>query len=881
MFPAPILLVPDKAFWAAAARLLCQTPFLVRPRVIVPTATHARLLKEALMEQGTSTMPRMTTLSAWLEQSGGPEIAVTTPSSRLMSLYAELRQHAWLKKLFTARRNTDLLPLAQILLTLSDELTQALLPQLRLAPAVVDERWQTALEQLTPSARQMLSDEAQLVWTIWKSQLDGADACAARFTRMMRLAEHADAPLVWIEAAEADAFDLAFIEAWSARQEVMFIAPDWRASASPSLYAAAWPEAMSDASDSLAADELDVPQGLALCRAKSMEDEAQQGAQSIINWLTAGKSSVAIVAQDRAVARRIRALLERAQIFVADETGWKLSTTRAAAAVAAWFEVIASRAETVALLDLLKSPFLFADVPDKSMQVMRIELALRRANVPGGWDAALSALEDAPQERELLLRIAAQAARFAQRKSLLKWIDLTLDAFDELGISSALSQDAAGRQVLDLLDSLKQDCRQMGHAFSIAEWRALVCLQLESIDFIPEQNDRRVVMLPLNGARLRSFDAALVVGADADHLPSQASETLFFANAVRRELGLATRESLQRQQLRDFIAVLCTCDEVVLSWQAHKDGEANAVSPWIARLQLTLERRGHRLREHRVALTQRELTFAMPSMPAPAAPQFLPKRLSASGYNKLVACPYQFFASHMLGLAPLDELSDLPQKRDYGEWLHQVLKKYHDTLAGRPIAPDARAALLAQISESVFGPVLIQNPAALGYYVRWQKAMPAYIAWANERESKGWRFAFGEKQFRKSLQWEGGEVMLHGWIDRMDENDAGDVALMDYKAINFTSLKKRLDQREDHQLAFYGLIADRPVAAAHYVSLEPYNDKMRDAPAAEYPQWQQQLKAQIVDNLRAISQGAPLPASGIEMECQYCDVRGLCRKGAW
>ena len=47
-----------------------------------------------------------------------------------------------------------------------------------------------------------------------------------------------------------------------------------------------------------------------------------------------GKQEIAVIAQDRVVSRRLRALLERAGVLVADETGWKLSTTRAAAALA-------------------------------------------------------------------------------------------------------------------------------------------------------------------------------------------------------------------------------------------------------------------------------------------------------------------------------------------------------------------------------------------------------------------------------------------------------------------------------------------------------------------------------------------------------------------
>ena len=115
-----------------------------------------------------------------------------------MTLYASLRQHAWLKKLFSARRNTDLLPLAEILLTLSDELTQAMLPELKVAPDAADARWQTALEQLSPVARNLLSDETQLVWTIWKSQLDANDAIVTRFAQMMRIAQQAQLPLFWI-----------------------------------------------------------------------------------------------------------------------------------------------------------------------------------------------------------------------------------------------------------------------------------------------------------------------------------------------------------------------------------------------------------------------------------------------------------------------------------------------------------------------------------------------------------------------------------------------------------------------------------------------------------------------------------------------------------
>ncbi|THA38647.1 PD-(D/E)XK nuclease family protein, partial [Streptomyces sp. A1136] len=196
--------------------------------------------------------------------------------------------------------------------------------------------------------------------------------------------------------------------------------------------------------------------------------------------------------------------------------------------------------------------------------------------------------------------------------------------------------------------------------------------------------------------RLRNFDAVLVIGADAEHLPSQPQETLFFSNAVRHELGLPTRLSRQHQQLRDLTELLCANREVVLSWQTHKDGEPNPKSPWLERLELCLAKAGMApLRELRHDLPLHELLAAPSVMPAPSAAELTPARLSASAYNRLVACPYQFFAQHMLRVNVMDELSDMPEKRDYGGWLHEILMKYHEALRDAKTPVEQRAALLA------------------------------------------------------------------------------------------------------------------------------------------------------------------------------------------
>jgi ATP-dependent helicase/nuclease subunit B len=896
MLHAPLLIPPSASFWARLADVLLDDgyfqfargdgpPDLSALRVVVPTFAHAQLLKTTLAARidGPFIPPRIVTLPGWLDMlPPAPDAAAPAGQGRrLMQLYAELRQHGWLKKLFSARRNTDLLPLAQTLLALSDEITQALLPSIGVAPDAAARRWQQALERFPAPVRHLLSDEAQLVWSVWKTQLDGSDPLAARYLQMMRLAETAQEPLVWVSPTELDPFSQAFLERYGGRQNVLPVLLDWRADAVAGVYGAAWTELIAG-DQAHSAPENPVPPNLSLHKAPTLESQAQHGAQTIVDWLAAGKSRIALIAQDRVAARRIRALLERAEVIVADETGWKLSTTRAASALAALLDVVTTRGDTVALLDLLKSPFVFAQHGGKAEQIMAIELALRRGNVRGGWDAISQGLVTMPAARDLVSAIAGQAGLLSGRRTLAQWLLQTRAALDELGMRAALESDAAGSQVMRVMEEIDIDCADVAQQFSFAEWRSLLATQLEAIAFVPPRLDRRVMMMPLNGARLRNFDAVLLVGADADHLPSQPGETLFFANAVRRELGLATRESLQRQQLRDFTELLQSNPEVVLSWQSHKEGEPNAMSPWLARLNLALEQRSlSPLPPHETSLTKRALTASPLSRPAPAAAHLFPQKISASAYNKLVACPYQFFAGKMLSLSALEDLSEMPEKRDYGDWLHRILNRFHERVRDEQVAPGERPALLAQVSEDFFNKILAASPAALGYYARWRKAIPAYLEWAAAREASGWRFEAGEREFSHILQTEAGEVVLHGRIDRIDRNDDGEYAVLDYKTSNAADLKKRLKEGEDQQLAFYGLIAEMPVAGAHLVALDPTKGKIVDVAPESYADWMAALEKHLKVSVVSIKQGAGLPAHGIESVCQYCDVRGLCRKGNW
>ena len=210
---------PGAQFWAQAAqRLIDRSAASEVPIasciVMVPSPAHGMLLKHGLSERlGQSFIPPLIrTLDDYLRLQAPDDdlAAAASKAERLLALYASLRQTAWLKKLFSARRNTDLLPLAQTLIAMSDELTHALLPSALLQPESVDDRWRSALAQLSPRGMTLLSDEAQLVWQLWQVERDARDPGVIRHQMLQRLAAEASAPLTWLAVTTPDAIETAF-----------------------------------------------------------------------------------------------------------------------------------------------------------------------------------------------------------------------------------------------------------------------------------------------------------------------------------------------------------------------------------------------------------------------------------------------------------------------------------------------------------------------------------------------------------------------------------------------------------------------------------------------------------------------------------------------
>lgn len=874
--------------------------------VVLPNLHAAAALARAFAAEagGHVLLPKTTTLQLWAAERP-PPLRAWPSAVREAALFEALRSRQW----FDA---PDLWPLAGELAGLFDELTRF---EVEL-PATVTAFEQALQAAYRAKAGEALQFEARLVHELWHASVqprDGAgDAVSLYLMQLAQIAETASRPLYAVGLAGLIPAERAFFERYALRMPVRFYQVDGSAkgaSLSARFYASAWPSPASatEALRARAAAFADacpispVHGSLSMYGAASLEQEARAAETQVRRWLVDGKEKIAVVALDRLVARRARALLERSNVMVNDETGWIFSTTSASTVIMRWLDAVSSGFFYEDLLDLIKSPFVLHGWEPRREAVYQLESVIRSRSVVAGLDACLSALHaqaggEVAYARELLQRLAhaERILRRDRRRRLHDWLSLLFGSLAALGVDEGLGRDPAGLQLLELLRRLGRDLEGSEEAFSFSEWRRWLNRQLELAEFRDTGVSSPVVFTQLSLTRLRDFDAVAIVGCDASRLPGLEGDHLFFNQSVRAQLGLPTHERQLEQIRDDLTGLLSRSGNVLVTWQRLCDGEPNLLSPVFERIDVfhqlgwnnsLMDSRLERV----IGLAEVAVPDVFPvpgpsTVPAPTVPvQRVPARISASGYNSLLACPYQFYGRYVLRLRESEEVREEMEKRDYGEYVHRVLRRFH---ARYPVCTDVpREQLedaLRQISDEVFRGAIASSYLSHAWALRWRATMGAYLDWQLEREQQGWYFVEAETERDTEVRLADGTAMiLEGRLDRVDQHKTGAYAVLDYKTRAAADLRKDLKEPgEDVQLPVYAALQGGETREAFYLALERGQVQVA-ALSGELLQHAEKALERLQDVFVRIRAGAPLAAQGADFVCVRCEMRGLCRKQYW
>jgi ATP-dependent helicase/nuclease subunit B len=655
--------------------------------------------------------------------------------------------------------------------------------------------------------------------------------------------------------------------------------------------------------------------------AHGAEEEARAIELQVRRWILDGAQRIGIVTENRRLARRVRALLERAGLAPDDLSGWALSTTRAASVLERWLECVEEDFAHEPLLDVLKSAFIFPDLDRaeylaavyrleedivrhenvaRNLERYRRQLWRRRERLPDQMatsyamvEALLDRLQNAAQPLTPLLGNRARPTH--------DYLHALHDSIARLGLDVTWRNDAAGARVVQELALLQAAADTSSLRMTWLEFRAWLGRALEMYNFVPALAGRRVQMFNFAHSALAQFDALVIGACEQEYLPSAGQSSPFFNAGVRTELGLPTVQQQRSRMLHDFRRLLECAPRVLLTRVRDRDGEDVVASPWWDTLHTFHQiAYGTGLRDPALEAllddprTQVQIDDAAPLPQATRTPRpsidaaLLPNAVSAHSYQTLLNCPYQFFAAYGLKLKPPEAVREALQKDDFGKRVHLCLQAFHAKTSGLP-APftgsvtaatrDAAIAHMQTIARAVFARDLDDDFRHRGWLKRWLAVIPAYIDWQIKRATQ---WTVDTVELKQHLPLGHADLTLNGRIDRVDLSIEG-AGIVDYKTGSVPQ-QHEVDAGEAVQLPFYvALLNDaHRVVSAEFVAIDTGAVKTAATLSGDaLHTLSTQNTERLINIMLQLRNGQPAPAWGDVNTCNICDMEGLCRRSAW
>ena len=657
---------------------------------------------------------------------------------------------------------------------------------------------------------------------------------------------------------------------------------------------------------------------LKIYKGNSFEHHVKAIDIKIRSCLHENKENIGIVTADRKLARRLRAVLEHANVSVNDWGGWALETTSAAVVVESWLQLVEGNYPAKQLLTLLKSPFfpvsITKETHDDAINFFEKNIVLA-SNLHNGLSRYRAAIEQLRARRDtedmqaleylcnLLDRLdtttrALVKLRQSESVPLHRFFKELVNGLKISGLYTTLVKDDAGRQIINLFESQIAHFQKIENAMNWSEWRRFSARILDQQNYKPPLFTSGVTLCNLEQSRLLKFDALIIASVDKSHFPGNPDNYIFFNEHIRSELNIPTWLDEHAVYFHLFRRLLDAAPDILITVQNEQNGEKNTSSPWLDAIEtfhamaygsdlLDKELQSLVMRSDVNIVRAQYVPMPLPSLqPSPVlASSLKPKSISTSQYQMLVDCPYQFFAHACLGLSKTDELAEELGKDKFGSLVHKCI---HAFFVNEPSTPgpftekvtigtrEAAEDMLALISKHIFNQYDEHGFSSQLWLHRWLTLIPDFINWEIQRQKdySPYRHEFSSSENISPA------TSIRGRIDRVDQSAQG-YAIIDYKT-GQTPSKKSITAGEQVQLPAYALLHEN-CNRVEYVSIGK-KDTIKPQALFEKDQLEGLVKkhrTRLSEFFSALDNGAHFTALAEDNTCDWCEVRGLCRKDYW
>jgi ATP-dependent helicase/nuclease subunit B len=425
--------------------------------------------------------------------------------------------------------------------------------------------------------------------------------------------------------------------------------------------------------------------GLSRVRAANEDEAAAVVALLLREALETPDRTAALITPDAALARRVAARLARWGVVAESSAGTPLGLSRAGALAGLVARAAVDPLDPVALLGILKHPFVrLGSSEPLEVERGRTPAVLRgpRARNIAGLRARAEAIS--PEALLLIDRLDAVLAPLAEDGDApaerARRLCRVLEALCEGGPGDPWI-GPEGEALSRLLGGLMRDGEVLPETDARTFGELLRRLMESETVRAPEATHPRLRILGALEARMVRADRVILAGLEDGVWPQPPPQDPFLSRPMRKALGLPPPEQRIGLSAHDFVQAACAPEVILVD--AERRGDSPAVkSRWLWRLE-TLARGAHQTLPERadVLAWARKMdapeALQRPIRPAPCPPlSARPRALAVTRVETLTRDPYAVWARDILKLYPMRRPDEAPDARERGTAIHAAFETF-------------------------------------------------------------------------------------------------------------------------------------------------------------------------------------------------------------
>ncbi|WP_407965524.1 double-strand break repair protein AddB [Bartonella sp. C271] len=551
-----------------------------------------------------------------------------------------------------------------------------------------------------------------------------------------------------------------------------------------------------------------------LIEAPNEREEALAISIALRNAIEDPKKTAALITNDRNLARRVAAELQRFGIEANDSGEIPLAQTLPSTLLRLLLENIFKPGDPIAFLSLLKHPLTTLEYNRNYLREMaeNFELLVLRGNacrinlcecdqffrtwkqthshnISNNCIPDLQKIEEADFLCHLLVKAVEPLVSLIKQDrecTINEAAIATVEVFENFGRDADnslahLYQNEAGKALITFFRELVSD--QSGLKFCLHEWPALfsALMATRSVSPSPGGHPRLFIWGTLE-SRLQTVNTVVIGSLNEGSWPIKTHNDAFLSRPMKITLTLEPPEQRIGLSAHDFQWAM-GMDQVIMSRATRVNHTPSVPSRWLQRLETVVGKqvwkqictRGELLL-HWAKMLDNTNSITPAERPCPVPPlDIRPRHFSITEIETLRHDPYAIYAKKILRLKPLKALIHDPCSAERGTLYHTILAAFCTQIKNHN-ATDMLDILLT-IGRKEFDKLNLPPDIEAVWWPNFENLAPFLIQW---EQSLGPRERYAEVIAQNTLIGETG-VTLSGRADRLDILPDKTVEIIDFK----------------------------------------------------------------------------------------------------